>query len=700
MSDFRPIIYVDKDKCVNCYACISVCPSKLCNDGTKEYVTVNPDLCIGCGSCIAACKHGARHGLDDFDAFMNDLKAGVKIIAIVAPAVVVSFRGKDLEMNGWLKSMGVKAVFDVGFGAELTTKSYVEYMKDKNPDMMISQPCPALVSFCEIYRPALLKYLAPADSPMLHTMKMIREFYPEYKDCKIAAISPCYAKRREFDDTGYGDYNVTMKSLGKYFEDNNIDLGAFERLPYDNPEAERGVLYSTPGGLMRTAERFIPGISEKTRRIEGQPEINGYFAHLQKEIEKGDAPLFKLIDCLNCRNGCNMGAGTCTEGMLLDEVEGFVERRNKARQKKWKTDRQKKSGLRKLNATINKYWRKDLYTRTYTDRSAAFKARITRPNEEQVHQIFREMGKVSQKDVLNCMACGYGSCEQMAAAIFNKCNKPENCHHYLTMQFKKSTEEKDAELKSIISDMTHDSLDLFRQNDSGVESINSAASDMSDSVSTSSAAIEEMIANINSINNILTQNSESISSLTSATESGKTKIGEVGELVNVIEEKSAALGEMSSVILQISSQTNLLAMNAAIEAAHAGEFGAGFSVVADEIRKLAESSGKEAKQITEALKNIQKLIDDAFEKTVTSQKEIDRIVSLAAQVSQQETVVKNAVSEQNDGGQLLLTALRKMKDNTSRVTDAVVSLKGTSESIKESIRSMDLQKAGGGHGSE
>ena len=123
---------------------------------------MNQDLCIGCGSCIEACTHGARTGIDDTAAFFEALKKGTPLIAIVAPAVAVNFKGRDLELNGWLKSIGVKAVFDVAFGAELTTKSYVEQIKSENPPVMISQPCPALVSFIEIYQPHLIEYLAKA----------------------------------------------------------------------------------------------------------------------------------------------------------------------------------------------------------------------------------------------------------------------------------------------------------------------------------------------------------------------------------------------------------------------------------------------------------------------------------------------------------------------------------------------------------
>ena len=347
-NNLRPVIFVDEEKCVNCHRCITVCPVKICNNGAGDFVTINHDLCIGCGHCIEACSYDARRGIDDFDDFMKDVSTGTKMVAIVAPAVVATFKGQDKELNGWLKSLGVKAVFDVSFGAELTTKSYVEYIKSKNPNLVIAQPCPALVSYCEIYKPNLLKYLAPADSPMAHTMKMIREYYRQYDNCKIAVISPCYAKRREYDEIGLGDYNVTMKSISEYFKSKNISLSRYPKVDYDNPEAERAVMYSTPGGLMQTAERFVPGISSQIRKIEGQPEVYEYFDQLSEAMESGKKPLYKVIDCLNCKEGCNAGAGTDVGGMSLDEIESYIEQRKEEQKNIWKT---KKSNIFSLKKT-------------------------------------------------------------------------------------------------------------------------------------------------------------------------------------------------------------------------------------------------------------------------------------------------------------------------------------------------------------
>ena len=682
---YRSVISVDKEKCVNCQRCIAVCPVKMCNNGSGDYVAFDEKLCIGCGSCIEACTHGARKGIDDSELFFDSLKKGEKIVAIVAPAAIVSFRGKDLELNGFLKSLGVEAVFDVSFGAELTTKSYVEYIKNKNPDCVISQPCPALVSFIETYRPELIKYLAPADSPMLHCAKMIKEFYTKYTGYKIAAISPCYAKRREFDETGICDYNVTMRSIQSYMEEKNIRIDSFPKVEYENPAAERGVLYSTPGGLMRTAERFVPSISEKTRKIEGNPKVFHYLAKFS-EANKNKKPCFTLIDCLNCENGCNEGAGTTNKGMHLDEMESFVENRMHDRRSYWEQKgHSKKSALKKLNKAIDEFWKPGLYDRTYVDRSAYFHQKIKEPSQEEIQKIYRDMYKKTKSDILNCGACGYEDCEQMAVAIYNGLNRPENCTHYTNILKDIMNEQHQEEVKQSVRKVVETGSEKLTENGRDVQTLATAARDMTESVSTSSSAVEEMIANINSINSILEHNAESVGLLDGATRKGMTGIENVAELVSKIEENSNGLSEMSSVIQKIASQTNLLAMNAAIEAAHAGDSGRGFAVVADEIRKLAENSGSEARKISDVLKNVKQLIDATFKDTGDVQKEFSEVVQLSGTVVEQEQTVRRAISEQNEGGKQLLQAVGSMRELTQTVKERTEKLLTDTNAIKESI---------------
>lgn len=243
------IIHVDKDKCVNCHACIAVCPVKICNDGSGDYVNLNSDTCIGCGRCLAACTHGARFFTDDFAAFLHDVGEQEKMIAVAAPSIVANFPDQYLRLNGWLRSLGIAAVFDVSFGAELCVKSYAAHLCCHSPQLTIAQPCAAIVTYVQVHRPDLRPYLAPVDSPMVHTMKMIRRYFPQYADHRIVAISPCPAKKREFVETGYGDYNITYASIRQFFKSNGVSLDECAEEPYQIPTPDTAVLFPEPGGL-------------------------------------------------------------------------------------------------------------------------------------------------------------------------------------------------------------------------------------------------------------------------------------------------------------------------------------------------------------------------------------------------------------------------------------------------------------------
>ena len=620
----RPVVYVDPEKCCNCHRCISVCPVKMCNNGSGDHVSVNHDLCIGCGTCIDACVHGARTGIDDMQAFFAELSSGTSIVAIVAPAVAVNFKGMDLELNGWLKSIGVKAIFDVAFGAELTTKTYVEQIKRDKPDIIISQPCPALVSFVETYQPNLIKYLAKGDSPMAHTVECIRHFYPEYKDCKIAVISPCYAKRREFDENGRGDYNVTMKSLNIWFREHGIDLAKYPKVEYENPPAERAVLYSTPGGLMRTAERFVPGISSKTRKIEGQPAVFEYLSGLDNSLLSGKKPYYLLVDCLNCEKGCNRGGGTTNRNMPLDELESFVEERAKERQEKWKTSGlRKKRALKKLERTVNKYWKPGIYERSYNDRSLAMQKLIRIPSSDELQQVFISMDKHSKADMYDCGACGYNGCEQMAVAIFNGLNRRENCHHYVQH----------------VANLDHE------------KEIREAINGITNAVRSGSEALQSNVRDLQEIRNINTLTIEGIKEL-------NKKIDGIWDVVGIIN--------------NVADQTKIIAFNAELEASSSGEAGKNFHIVATEIRRLSDTVIDSIKEIKTNIEEIQKASDRLILDSEKGSKQIN-------------ASYENAKSLERGFGSIMATP-QVSDDATEEIRNRVDDMASSSEQVFSSLK--------------
>ena len=205
------------------------------------------------------------------------------------------------------------------------------------------------------------------------------------------------------------------------------------------------------------------------------------------------------------------------------------------------------------------------------------------------------------------------------------------------------------------------------------------------SVSQSSSAIEEMLSNIQSVTNTLVKNAVNVKNLMEASDLGRTGLQDVSADIQEISRESEGLLEINGVMENIASQTNLLSMNAAIEAAHAGEAGKGFAVVADEIRKLAESSGEQSKTISSVLMKIKGSIDKIIVSTDNVLKRFEVIDTGVRTVADQEENIRNAMEEQGEGSKQILEAIGQVNEITHEVkSGSQEMLDGSREVIQES----------------
>jgi methyl-accepting chemotaxis protein len=217
-----------------------------------------------------------------------------------------------------------------------------------------------------------------------------------------------------------------------------------------------------------------------------------------------------------------------------------------------------------------------------------------------------------------------------------------------------------------------------------INKLNEHIEHQTSSVSQSSSAIEEMLANIQSVTQTLIKNTDNVKNLAAASEVGRTGLQEVAANIQEISRESEGLLEINAVMENIASQTNLLSMNAAIEAAHAGEAGKGFAVVADEIRKLAESSGEQSKTISTVLKKIKNSIDKITGSTDEVLNKFEAIDLGVKTVSDQEENIRSAMEEQGAGSQQILEALGQLNDISQMVKDGSTEmLEGSREVIQE-----------------
>jgi methyl-accepting chemotaxis protein len=218
-----------------------------------------------------------------------------------------------------------------------------------------------------------------------------------------------------------------------------------------------------------------------------------------------------------------------------------------------------------------------------------------------------------------------------------------------------------------------------------IDKLSNSIGEQSDSVAQSSSAIEEMLANIQSVTETLVKNAGNVRDLANASEMGHSGLKQVASDIQEIARESEGLLEINSVMENIASQTNLLSMNAAIEAAHAGEAGKGFAVVADEIRKLAENSGEQSKTISIVLKKIKDSIDKITKSTGEVLGQFESIDSKVKTVSSQEDNIRTAMEEQSTGSQQILEAIGKLNDITQTVkSGSSEMLDGSKEVIHES----------------
>jgi methyl-accepting chemotaxis protein len=221
-----------------------------------------------------------------------------------------------------------------------------------------------------------------------------------------------------------------------------------------------------------------------------------------------------------------------------------------------------------------------------------------------------------------------------------------------------------------------------------IVALDAQIADQSEGVTRSSSAIEQMVANIRAVTTNVELLGSSFAELGKASDAGSRMLGEMGGRISSISSQSEKLDEANTVVSNIASQTNLLAMNAAIEAAHAGSAGRGFAVVADEIRKLAESASAQSKEISRDIGEIKSTIHAMVPSSEETSKAFAEILRLIAALSSMEAEIKRAMLEQSDGSREILEAIERINSSTASVRRGSAEISEGSKAIALEMREL------------
>ncbi len=612
--------------------------------GRGNIIDVDPDKCIACGACLDACEHGAREYVDDVDRFFDDLKKGVKISVLIAPAFLANYPREYEKYLGMLKKLGVNRFISVSFGADITTWGYIKYITENKFYGGISQPCPAVVGFIERYTPELIPKLMPVQSPMMCAAIYLNK-YMHVSD-KLAFISPCIAKKNEIDDPnnkGYVSYNLTFKHLVEYLKKNPVS-GA---TPYkDEIEYGLGSIYPMPGGLKENVY-WLLGEDALVRQMEGEHHMYEYLQH-NKELLKCGRSSYLFVDALNCTSGCLYGTGTEARDDMREDVFMAIQKikadsKNNSKKSAWGRELTPEKRLAALNKQFADLNLND-FLRKYTDRSAQCK--IKTPSARELDDIFTQLKKdTPEKRSIDCGCCGYESCEEMAVAIYNGFNHIHNCVHFIK---DRAYEEKDK------------AIELSEEITRTQEAMRDQKLSIADEISSDFDTMRNTIGQIEETSTENAHQTEGISKEMGMVNDFATELREV---LAKIESYLNRLESNNLAVIGIASQTNLLALNASIEAARAGEAGRGFAVVADEIKKLAEDSKTTADDSNannkDVKETIEHLIEEAEKLTEIVQSVNGRATTLVA--SAEETAV--SISLMKDMADNVENSLRQVLED-------------------------------------
>ena len=321
---------IDQEKCIKCGRCKDVCPygailkmerpcAKACGMdaiGSDENgcAKIDYDKCVSCGMCLVNCPFGAIADKSQIFQLIHSINRGDRVIAIVAPAFVNQF-GPELtpeKVKPAMKMLGFDDVVEVAIGADLCTieeaHDFMEKVPEKQP-FMATSCCPSWSVMAKKLFPTLAPYISMALTPMVLTARLMKK---EHKNCRVAFIGPCAAKKLEASRRTIRsdvDFVLTFEELMGMFQAKGINFAEVEPgEPFtDSTAAGRG--FAVGGGVAQAVADCIKQI-DPDREVKVQSAQGLHDCKRMLMLAKAGKYDGYLLEGMGCPGGCVAGAGT------------------------------------------------------------------------------------------------------------------------------------------------------------------------------------------------------------------------------------------------------------------------------------------------------------------------------------------------------------------------------------------------------
>ncbi|KOA19991.1 periplasmic [Fe] hydrogenase large subunit [Clostridium homopropionicum DSM 5847] len=433
------VINFSKANCMNCYKCVRECPVKAIKV-KDEQAQIVEELCIACGNCLRICPQNAKEIQSELVTVKTYINKEYKVVASVAPAFIGAFKFDHAgQFVSALKRLGFSHVEQTAVGAALVSKEYSEFYNNPCEDNYITTSCPGVNYLIQKYYPSLIASMIPVISPMVCHGKTIKERYGE--EAKVVFLGPCLAKKLEAIEDNSIDAVLTFDELNKWFQKERIVLN---ELPIESFDAEdlAASIYPIAGGISATLDKKI---DKKIFKVDGIDNCVQVLGSLEKNEVKST-----WIEMNLCNNSCINGPA------MPEEAENLYLRKYKIEKYVHNCEKNNKSWQQKEVSINNAYLKKE-----FINLSSSFAI----PNEEEIRGLLKDIGKIREKDELNCGACGYNTCREKAIAVYNGMAEKNMCLPYMRQRAEMLT--------NVIFDVTpnaifilNDDLDIINFNPS------------------------------------------------------------------------------------------------------------------------------------------------------------------------------------------------------------------------------------------